>query len=47
MMIKSLAEYMLFQDSDSIDTEESARDAVATEGNAGSKNLLEVLDSLR
>lgn len=47
MMIKSLAEFMLFQDGDSIDTAESARDAVATEGNAGSKNLLEVLDSLR
>jgi len=47
MMIKSLAEYMLFQDSDSIDTADSARNEVASQGNAGSKNLLEVLDALR
>lgn len=47
MMLKSLAEFMLFDDSDSIDTAESVRNTVATQGNSGSKNLLEVLDSLR
>lgn len=47
IMIKSLAEFMLSRDSDSMDTAESVRESVGTQGNAGSKNLLELLDSMR
>jgi hypothetical protein len=47
ILVRSLVEFMLSEDSDSIDTAESVRQAVASQGNAGSKNLLEVLDSLR
>lgn len=45
--VKSLAEFMLMRDNDSLETADSIRLLIATQGNPGTKNLMEVLDSFR